>query len=104
MGACFLTVTFDNENSLLIQVLSGEEVDNDKDVTSLEDVEFRKRKRERRQICLQYPDIVALHFEILLNILVEEVMGWSMRENKPTSRPGIFGMCQAFCLTMEEQG
>ena len=103
-GSVFLTVTFDDENSLLMQVLSGQEIDNDDDLTTLEDVEFRKRWRERRQIRLQYPGVAALHFEMLLNILVEEVVGWSMREHQSTGKPGIFGMCQAFCLAVEEQG
>jgi len=60
-GSVFLTVTFDDENSLLMQVLSGQEIDTDDDLTTLEDVEFRKRRRERRQIQLQYPGVAALH-------------------------------------------
>ena len=104
MGSIFLTVSFDDDNSLLMQVLSGIEVDDDRDLSELSDKELRARRRERRQIRIKYPGIASVHFEILLNILAEEVVGWNLKENRPTEKPGYFGRCKAFCLAVEEQG
>jgi hypothetical protein len=53
---------------------------------------------------LEFPGVTALNFEMLLRILVEEVVGWDMRKDKRMKKPGYFGICQAFSLSIEEQG
>lgn len=103
-GSIFLTVTFDDDQSLLMQVLSGVEVDDDEDIDSMADKELRSRRRQRHQIRLKYPGVAALHFEMLLKIMVEEVIGWDMDENKPTGKIGFFGVPEGLCAAMEEQG
>jgi hypothetical protein len=45
-----------------------------------------------------------LNFEMLLEILVEEVVGWDMRRDSTTKNVGYFGACLAFSLSVEEQG
>ena len=103
-GSIFLTVTFDDDNSLLMQVLSGVEVDDDEDLNTLSDKDLRARRRERRQIRLKYPGIAAIHFEMLFDILVKEVIGWDMEKNCPTGKPGFFGIPEGLCAAQEEQG
>lgn len=103
-GSIFLTVTFDDENSILMQILSGEYVETQEDIETLSEEALKQIQRDRRQIRLKYPGFAAIHFEMLLEILVEEVVGWSMKENRPTEKPGLFGVCEAFCMAVEEQG
>ena len=100
----FLTVTFDDENSLLVQVLSGEDIDDDRDVKDVPDSELAERALLRKELRLKYPGIGALNFEMLFQIVMEEVVGWDMRRNCATDRAGLFGKCMAVLAAYEEQG
>jgi hypothetical protein len=40
---------------------------------------------------------------MLLQIVMEEVIGWDMRKNWSTGKPGLFGICIAVSLAFEEQ-
>ena len=104
MSSVFLTVTFDDENSVLMQVLSDIEVDDGEDSDSLSDVELSERAKRRRAIRLDYPGVAAMNFEVLFNILAEEVIGWDLKRNQPTDTPGFFGPIYALSFAVEEQG
>lgn len=100
----FLTVTFDDENSLLMQVMSATSIDDDRPIETVTDAELADRAVLRKELRLNYPGLGALNFEILLQIVMEEVVGWDIRRNCPTDRAGLFGVCNALALAMEEQG
>ena len=100
----FLTVNFDDECSFLLQVLVNEEIDDDTPVEDLSDAECAERAIKRREIRINFPGFCAGNYEMLLNILLEEVIGWDKRENRPTEKEGLFGMCEGICLALEEQG
>jgi Helitron helicase-like domain at N-terminus len=100
----FLTVTFDDENSLVIQVLSGVTIDNDNDMNDLTDDELSNRALQRKDFRLKYPGFGSLNFEILFQVVMEEVVGWNMRRNCATDVPGLFGKCLAAVVAYEEQG
>ena len=104
MASIFLTVVFDDQNSFLMQVLSGVNVDDGVDVDSLTDEQLSERAKERKSIRIEYPGIAALNFEMLYRIVIEEVIGWDAVNHKPTEKPGFFGECYAFCGAIEEQG
>ena len=53
---------------------------------------------------MKFPGFAAANYEMLLNILLEEVVGWDKRNNRSTEKEGLFGMCEAICLALEEQG
>jgi hypothetical protein len=54
---------------------------------------------------IKYPGICALFFEYALDIVIEEVIGWSMRDGKQQfQKPGLLGVVEAFTVTVEEQG
>ena len=103
-GCIFLTVSFDDDNCLLTQVMSGVQVDDDTDLRSLSDMDLKERSEKRTEIRLKFPGVTAINFEMLLRILTEEVVGWDMAGNCPTETPGYFGRCLAFSLAIEEQG
>ena len=102
-GCIFLTATFDDDNNVLMQVLSGIEVDTGEDISTLSDNELEERCKSRRGIRLRFPGVASLHFEILLDILFEEVLGWSKRKNQSTGKPGFFGICDGVTMAIEEQ-
>ena len=104
IGSIFLTVTFDDDCNLLMQVMSGVEVDDNRDVDAMEDSELGSREEKRKEIRLKFPGMASMQYEMLLNIVMEEVVGWDMRRNKPTEKPGYFGECEAVALATEEQG
>jgi len=103
-ASVFMTVTFDDENSLLMQILHGTEIDTDAKLKDLSDEELARRSTKRKELRLKFPGLAAINFDMLLNICVEEVIGWSMRKNQSTGKAGLFGICEAFCIAMEEQG
>jgi hypothetical protein len=74
----FMTATFDDENSLLVQILHGTEIDTDVSLSELTDNDLAARCSQRRELRIAYPGLAALNFDMLLNILVEEVVGWSI--------------------------
>ena len=100
----FLTVNFDDECSFLLQVLINDEVDDDTPVEDLTDEDCAKRSVKRREIRVKFPGAAAGNYEMMLNILLEEVIGWDKREGRSTEKEGLFGICEALCLAIEEQG
>jgi hypothetical protein len=91
-GSIFLTVSFDDDSCFLTQALAGQQVDNDDDASTLTEDELKECCKKRSQIRLDFPGITALNFEMLLQILVEEVVGWDMRNGEPTKKAGHFGI------------
>jgi Helitron helicase-like domain at N-terminus len=71
----FLTVTFDDENSLLMQVMSGCTIDNYTDIQDLSDVELAERASRRKELRLKFPGLGAQSFEMQLQIVMEVVVG-----------------------------
>ena len=82
IASIWLTVSFDDKNSWLMQVFSGIRVDGDTDIAMLTDKECHQLCTNRNKIRLDYPGLAALNFEASLEILMEEVIGWDMRNNK----------------------
>ena len=103
-ASVFLTATFDDENSFLMQVLTGELVDDVEDIASLSDSELESRGVKRRTLRLNFPGIAAINFEILMDILVEEVVGWDRKKSCKMTQKGLFGEPFAFTYCVEEQG
>lgn len=100
----FLTVTPDDDNHFAIQILSGQFIDDDNQVVSEatdEDLIAKAAKRTELRLC--FPGICALFFEMALQIIITEVLGWNMEEKKQESL-GLFGKIDAFSCSIEEQG
>ena len=100
----FLTVTYDDDNSFLVQAYADCKIDDEQNVGSLSDDELRKRAQLRTELRLRYPGIAALAFEEVLNIVMKEVVGWDCDSNKATDEDGLFGRCYACTYAVEEQG
>jgi hypothetical protein len=100
----FLTFTFDDENSFLVQVMAETEIDDDQDIGILTDDELRTRAQRQNELRLKYPGLCAMAFDDLLDIVLEEVMGWDRRLGRGTGRRGLFGTCIALSFGVEEQG
>ena len=62
MSSVFVTFTFDDENSLVMQVLSGEDIDDDTPTENLSDEQVLERANRRRELRIEYPGIAALNF------------------------------------------
>ena len=103
MGSVFLTVTFDDDNNFNIQVLSGIVVDNDDEIQDLSDEELGRRAKHQQNIRMEFPGIASLNFEMMLDILLEEVIGWDIKAGEST-KVGLFGKVMAMAYAVEEQG
>lgn len=106
IASYFLTVTPDDDNSFLVQVFSGVNIDTDEFQTSrLDDAELKKRAKARSELRVRYPGICALFYEYMLQIVIEEVIGWDIKSHKARDdKPGLFGKPLAFTMATEEQG
>ena len=104
MSSVFITVTFDDENSFLMQIMSGSTIDDDTPVDELTDQEVCNRAEGRRELRIKFPGLATLNFEILLEILMSEVIGWDMRNNCPNGKQGYCGYPEALNSGFEEQG
>ena len=101
----FFTVTPDDDNSFLLQVYSGTRIDQNVPVSSLTDEMLEAKAKERTTLRIKYPGVCALLFEEFLRIIIEEVIGWNMKDNTARSdKRGLFGEPTAFIASIEEQG
>jgi hypothetical protein len=68
---------FDDKNSLIMQVLKGGDmIDGDSDMLQLTDKELRKCQDKCKLLHIEFPELCALNFEMLLDITITEVIGW----------------------------
>ena len=104
MPSMFLTVAPDDDNSFLVQVFLGVIVDDDQDVQSLSDEELAAHAKHRTSLHLKYPGISAFYFELMLEIIIRDVVGWDLENQCPTDVPGLMGVPQAVAASIEEQG
>ena len=59
---------------------------------------------KRFTILYEHPIAVALlEFERVLDIVIEEIVGWSKKEGRPFKRGGLFGVPKAWLRVVEEQ-
>ena len=105
LGGVFLTVTPDDENSFLVTAYS--QVDNQGNainIDNLTDYELRQRAKKREETRIKFPGITALNFERIVDIVLDEVVGWDRKNNCARSEPGLFGIPLAYGGAIEEQG
>jgi hypothetical protein len=100
----FLTVTPDAQNCFVMQVLSGDIVDDDTSIRTLSEENVNDRARRRKELRLSYPGLSAITFEMLLEIVMRDVVGWDMKNNTPSNVDGLFGRCVALTSAKEQQG
>ena len=100
----FVTFAPDDDNSLVVQILSGVTVDNAEDITLLTDEELAARAKQRTEVRLRYPGVCAFYFELALEIVIRDVIGWDLENQRPTDVPGLLGIPTALVAAIEEQG
>jgi hypothetical protein len=69
----------------------------------LSDEELSSRAQKRTQLRIKYPGICAYFFDLMLNIVITEVIGWDLKKQVATSER-LFGIPEAFICAVEEQG
>ena len=104
MSSVFLTVTFDDENSVIMIAFSERNIDDDMPVNAMSDAELSRRAKLRRETRLELPGLASVNFEMLLEIVMDEVVGWDMKNHCATEHVGHFGIPHALSFAVEEQG
>jgi hypothetical protein len=80
-------------------------VDDDRVIASLSDEELTLCVKQRSQLRIKYPGISSYFFELVLEIVIEEIIGWDLTEGQPREDiVGLFRIPQAFTALVEEQG
>jgi len=71
----------------------------------LSDAELTARAKQRTELRIKYPGICAHSFELALDIVIREVVGWDLKNSCPTAdTAGLFGIPEAVIVAIEEQG
>jgi hypothetical protein len=103
MPTHFLTVTPDDDNSILLQAYSQTDIDvNTSPVDQMDAAEIDDRASQRRRLRIRLPGIAAMAFEHVLDIIIDTVIGWDKKTDK--GKKGLFGTPDAYTGTIEEQG
>lgn len=95
----FFTVSPNDSNSLIITVYSGHE----KYLAQNSDLSYDRIKENcnmRSQLRFKYPGLSTFNFEIILQLVVKHIIGWSSAMDV---REGYFGIPKAYFYTVEEQ-
>ena len=104
MPSMFLTVAPDDDNSFLVQVFVGVCIDGDEDIGTLSDAELTSQAKERTSLHIKYPSVSSFYFELMLEILIRDVIGWDLANQHPTELLGLLGVPEALVASVEEQG
>jgi len=97
----FLTVTPDDDSSYIIQVYTNRLIDDDTPISSLSDEELVERGKLRTEIRIEHPGICAYFYELMMDIIIEEVIGWDIEKQEARSEGGLFGIPLALTATTE---
>lgn len=100
----FLTITPDDENSFLIEVYIGRADEQAKSVEETSDEELQWQAKKRTAFRLEFPGLCAFFYQTVVDIVIEEIIGWDLKSNRARTEGGLFGIPQAFTLSTEEQG
>ena len=105
LSSYFMTFAPDDDNNFLLQVFSHNIINDDASaIHTLSDSELRERAKLRTEIRLRHPGLCAHMFELMLDIVIEEVIGWDITTGKAKSEGGCFGEPLAYLVGIEEQG
>jgi Helitron helicase-like domain at N-terminus len=101
----FLTVTPDDDSHLLIQIFSGEIISESNKTDGMSDEEIFALSNKKVALRIKYPGICAYFFELMIDIILTEIIGWDKINKKAiTEGKGIFGKVDALTMSVEEQG
>ena len=104
VSSYFMTFAPDDDNSYLIQVFANNIIDDDRQLSSLDDEELTIRAKKRTQLRLRYPGFAAYNFELMLNLVIDEIIGWNLETGHPKPEGGYLGTPVAYLVGIEEQG
>ena len=74
----FLTINPDDEASYIIQIYSQEIIDNNISAIYQPDEDIYKQSQCRQKLRIKVPGICAFYFELIMNIVIEEVLCWGL--------------------------
>ena len=97
LSSVMFTVSPDDRMNLRIRIYTrpGENIN----LPSLEDdVQLTDFVIECQEIQTKYPGLCAIDFQNVLNIVIEDIIGFDNKNNK-----GLFGVVDAYCSAVEEQ-
>ena len=98
----FLTIRPDDENSWIIQVWCGEQIDHNICFDLYDNL--RQKVKERIALRIEFSRICALFFEEVLQVIIKELISWDEKNEAPREGyEGLFGVPTAFTMSNEEQ-
>ena len=95
LPAWFLTVTPDDNNSFIIEVMARKTSLSERKADELSDEELKCLIQKRVEMRLRHPGICAFVFEMVIDTMIETVIGWDTKKNEPNGK-GLFHNVDAF--------
>ena len=100
----FLTINPDDETSYIVQIYSQRIIDDNISAIFQEDEDILERSQNRQQLRIEVPGICAFYFELIVEVIIEEILCWDLQKEQPLNdKVGLFGETEAFTLSIEEQ-
>lgn len=99
----FLTVSPDDTNCFNHLIFDTRENYNEylaSCIPEAADIFYRKTKEFR----MNYPGISAIYFDYIIEIISKDIIGWDFNKGESMEGGGIFGVCNAAIIAIEEQG
>jgi len=93
----FLTVTPDDENNFLVEVSSGQSNTTCQSPgESKSDKQLTIEAKNQSAIRFQFPGLWDFFYDTVVDIAVEEIIGWNWKAGKAMKSGGLFGIPQAY--------
>lgn len=99
-----LTVTPDDSDNFNMYVYKNEEIDFVSMLHSSECEGIKSYLSDCEQIRLNFPGYAELEFENVMDIVINDILGWDCENGRGTVDGGLFGDLNAWFLAVEEQG
>lgn len=99
-GAIFVTLTPSDVGTMIVSVLAGRV-----SADSVRQMELGEVPSHAERVCLAGLDPVACaeYFDIIIDVFIEEMVGFDYKRGLPRKFGGIFGTVKAFAGAMESR-
>ena len=86
-----MTVNSDDKISYVVQIYSQQIIDNNISAIFQQDEEILERSQSRQQLRIEVPGICVFYFELIVEIIIEEILCWDLQKEQPLNdKVGLF--------------
>ena len=86
-----MTINPDDETSYFVQIYSQQIIDDNISAIFQKDENILEHLQSRQQLRIKVPGICAFYFELIVEIIIEEILCWDIQKEQPLNdKVGLF--------------